>query len=42
MDPWTIFALVVAFAIVVGLGPGAFLRRFSWRAKIAGWRARRR
>jgi hypothetical protein len=42
VDAWTIVALVAAFAVLVALGPGAFLRRFSWRAKIAKWRARRR
>jgi len=42
VDVWTILALVVAFAVVIALAPGAFLRRFSWRAKISEWRARRR
>jgi hypothetical protein len=41
MDVWTILAVIVAIVVLVALGPSVVLRRFSWRALIAGWRARR-
>ena len=41
MDAWTILAVIAAIVVLVTLGPSAILRRFSWRALIADWRARR-
>jgi hypothetical protein len=41
MDAWTVLAVVVAIVVLVALGPSIVLRRFSWRALIAGWRSRR-
>jgi hypothetical protein len=41
VDAWTILAVVAAIVVLVALGPSVLLRRFSWRALIAGWRSRR-
>jgi len=42
VDVWTILAVIVAFAVLIVMGPAAFLRRWSWRARIAAWRGRQR
>jgi hypothetical protein len=41
VDAVTLLAVVAALVVLIGLGPSVFLRRFSWRATIAGWRDRR-
>jgi hypothetical protein len=42
VDAWTLLAVIAAIVVLVALGPSVVLRRFSWRALIADWRARRR
>jgi hypothetical protein len=40
MDVWTVLAVVVAFAVVIVLGPPAIFRHWSWRERIARLRRR--
>jgi hypothetical protein len=41
VDPWTILAVIAAFVVLIVFAPGAFVRGWSWRARIADWKARR-
>jgi hypothetical protein len=41
VDAWTILAVIAAFVVLVLCAPAAFVRGWSWRARIAAWRTRR-
>jgi hypothetical protein len=35
VDVWTWIAVAAAFVVLIGFGPYVFLRRWSWRARLA-------